>query len=89
MRAMPIIKAAVKHLRQSEKRRKVNRYAKDNLKQTLKDALKLAKGKQLDELEKNLSKIFSVIDKAAKNNLLHKNNAARKKARLARIVKGK
>ena len=36
---------------------------------------------------KMLSSAFAVIDKAAKKGLIKKNNAARKKARLARLVK--
>lgn len=83
---MPIIKAAVKHLRQSEKRRKINRQAKDHLKDAIKEMMKLARAKKLDEFKKRLPDIFSLIDKAAKNNLIHKNNAAHKKSRMARLV---
>ena len=83
---MPIIKAAIKHLRQSEKRRKVNRAMKDNLKSEFKEMIKLAKEKKFDDFKKRLPEAFSVIDKAAKNNLIHKNNAANKKARLARFL---
>lgn len=86
---MPIIKAAIKHFRQSEKRRKVNRSMKDTLKESLKTLLKLAKNKEFEEFKKMLPSVMSVIDKAAKNNLLHKNNAARKKSRLSKIVKSK
>ena len=83
---MPIIRAAVKHLRQSEKHRRVNRFMKDRLKVDLKEMMKLAGQKKLDEFKKRLPATVSLIDKAAKNNLLHKNNAARKKAKLARLI---
>ncbi len=39
------------------------------------------------EAVKMLSSAFSIIDKAAKSNVIKKNNAARKKSRLARITK--
>ncbi len=83
---MPIIKAAIKHLRQSEKRRKVNRLAKDRLKESIKEMIKLAKAKKFDEFKKRLPEVVSLIDKAAKNNLIHKNNAAHKKSRLAHLA---
>lgn len=35
----------------------------------------------------NLSTVYSAIDKAVKRGILHKNNAARKKALLARAMK--
>jgi small subunit ribosomal protein S20 len=37
--------------------------------------------------EENLARAMSAIDKAAKKGILHKNNAARKKARLAKLLK--
>lgn len=83
---MPIIKAAVKALRQSEKHRKVNRVMKDHLKEALKDILKLAQDKKIDEAKKMLSSVTSLIDKAVKNHLLPKNTASRKKSRLARLL---
>ncbi len=37
--------------------------------------------------EKLLSSAFAIIDKAAKKGVIKKNNAARKKSRLAKLVK--
>lgn len=82
---MPIIKAAIKALRQSEKRRAVNRSAKEQLREEFKEMKKLAVAKKFDEFKKRLPQAMRVIDKAAKNNLLHRNNAARKKSLLARL----
>ncbi|MFQ3614362.1 MAG: 30S ribosomal protein S20, partial [Cyanobacteriota bacterium] len=39
------------------------------------------------EIQSAMSAAFSRIDKAAKTGVLHKNTAARRKARLARVVK--
>ena len=83
---MPIIKAAIKHLRKSEKYRKVNRANVHELKQAIKDIKKLALAKKKDEFTKRLPAVFSIIDKAAKRNLIHVNNAARKKSALSHAL---
>ena len=38
-------------------------------------------------VKESMSAAFSKIDKAVKRGVLHKNNGARKKARLARVLK--
>jgi small subunit ribosomal protein S20 len=38
-------------------------------------------------VKKSLSKAFSLIDKAVKKNILHKNNGANKKSKINKIVK--
>lgn len=83
---MPIIKAAIKALRQSEKRRKVNRAMKDAMKKAIKEIKKLAASKNFDEFKKKLPSVTSIIDKAAKHHLIHRNNAARKKSLLAHYL---
>lgn len=84
---MPIIKAAIKHLRQSEKRRKVNRALKEKVKSAIKEMVKLSRDKKYDEMQKKLSSAYSIIDKAAKCHIIHKNNASRKKSRIAHLLK--
>lgn len=83
---MPIIKAAKKHLRKSLKLRKSNTEMKNLIKKNIKEMLKLAREKKTDEFKSKLPKIMSLIDKAAKKHLIHKNNAARKKSRLSHIL---
>ncbi|MFA6521365.1 MAG: 30S ribosomal protein S20 [Candidatus Gracilibacteria bacterium] len=83
---MPIIKAAIKDLRQSEKHRNANRLQKDAYKTGIKQLVKLVTLKKVDEAAKQLPAVFSLIDKAARHNLLHKNNASRKKSSLSRLV---
>lgn len=83
---MPLIRAAIKHLRKSQKLRTANRKVKDTMKQLVKDALKLGREKKIDELRNKLPDVFSIIDKATKKNLIHKNNAAHKKSRLSKLV---
>ncbi|MFA6305531.1 MAG: 30S ribosomal protein S20 [Candidatus Gracilibacteria bacterium] len=81
---MPVIKSAEKQMRQSLKKRDRNTPLRSELKSVFKKALKLLKDGQVAEAEKFMTKAYSVIDTAAKKNLIHKNNAARKKSRLAK-----
>lgn len=83
---MPIIQASIKDLRKSRKHREVNKVAKNKLKDSIKEIKRLITDGKRDEAQRKLSEVVSVIDKAAKNNLLHKNNAARKKSALARLL---
>jgi small subunit ribosomal protein S20 len=83
---MPIIKAAIKHLRKSEKQRAVNRMRKNRLKDTMKEMIKLAAAKKRDEFAKKLPEAMSLIDKSTKGHIIHRNNAARKKSRLAHLL---
>jgi small subunit ribosomal protein S20 len=56
------------------------------MKEIIKKVAKTAKTNK-EEAVKMLSNAYSIIDKAAKRGVIKKNNAARKKARLSRIVK--
>lgn len=73
-------------MRQAVKAQARNYETRDNLKKVIKDLLKLVKAGSMAEAIQMLPKAYSVIDTAMKKNIIHKNNAARKKARLARSV---
>lgn len=77
---MPIIKSAIKKMRQDEVRRARNAQFKRNLKA----AIKAFQAKLTPETFK---KAQSEIDKAVKKNILEKNTAARRKANLAKAAK--
>ncbi|MDO8260258.1 MAG: 30S ribosomal protein S20 [Candidatus Magasanikbacteria bacterium] len=76
---MPLIKSAIKKMRQDKARTLRNRAKID----ALKKAIKLATLKPSTE---NLSKAFSNLDKAAKKGLIPKSRANRKKSRLSKKV---
>ncbi len=78
---MPIIKSAIKKMRQDEKRTAANRAKK----RRLREILKLTKEKPTIQ---NLARAFSLLDKGAKTHLIHKNKAARLKSRLSKLIKG-
>ena len=77
---MPIIKSAIKRMRQTAKRRARNVTAKRDLKGAVKAFLASPDAK-------NLSAAQSELDTMVKKNLLPKNTASRRKAQLARVAK--
>jgi len=83
---MPIIKSAKKQMRQNKKNQAKNLKNKKLMKKSIKNMDTLIKSKKADEAKAELPKTFSVIDSCEKKNILHKNNAARKKARLNKLV---
>jgi small subunit ribosomal protein S20 len=82
---MPNKKAAIKDLRQTEKRTLRNSLIKRNIKEIIKRGKKAAMGGQkVDEITKELQK---AVDKAVKTNILKGNTGNRKKSRFADMVK--
>ena len=77
---MPIIKSAVKRMRQTAKRRERNVGIKKDIKGAVKAFV-------AEPSAKNLSKAQSELDKAVKKGLIKKNTAARRKSSLAAAAK--
>ena len=82
-------KSAKKRIDINKRNRLRNRFYKSSLKTLMKKFLKelnvSKESKNPDDrkkVQKTFNSIYSLIDKAAKKNVLHKNNAARKKAQL-------
>lgn len=82
---MPITKSAKKAIRGSARKRAVNDRRKKEMKEMIKKIEKLVKADK-KEAQKILSITYKAIDKATKGGIIKKNNAARKKSRLARIT---
>jgi len=76
-------KSALKRIRQSKKKRLYNRLNKKRVKEAIK-AVKTAENFQ-DAFEK-LKLASKVLDKVAAMGVLHKNNVANKKSKLALFV---
>ncbi len=83
---MPITQSAKKAIRGSLRKKAFNDARKRAMKEIIKKVEKATK-KDKAEAVKMLSSAFQIIDKAAKRGVIKKNNASRKKARLARITK--
>ena len=80
---MPQRKCAVKRLRVDKKRRLLNIRLKEELKKALKNIQSLLAAKNTAEAKEALKKVSSKLDKAVSKGLLKKNQANRKKSRLA------
>lgn len=86
IKSMPITQSAKKAIRNSLRKKGYNDRSRRAMKEVIKKIQKAAKTDK-KEAAKMLSGAFAIIDKAAKSNVIKKNNAARKKSRLSRIVK--
>ena len=79
---MPITSSAKKALRQQKRRARENKRTRRRYKEAIKKFLKRPG-------EKTLSLAYSLIDRAAKKNVIHPNKAKRLKSRLAKIKRKK
>ena len=86
---MPITTSAKKALRSSLQKNAVNDRTKKKLKEGAKSIEKLVVAKKFADAKAALSSAYSAIDKAAKNGVIKKNTASRKKSRLSRMAKAK
>ncbi len=82
---MPITKSAKKAMKQAKKRLIARKPYKTQVKTVIKKLLELSK-KDKDAATKELAKAYKIIDTATKKHILHRNNAARKKSRLAKAI---
>jgi small subunit ribosomal protein S20 len=83
---MPITQSAKKAIRGSLRKKAFNDQRKKTMKEIIKKIEKVVKTDK-KEAEKMLSVAFKAIDKSAQKGVIKKNNAARKKSRLAKLVK--
>lgn len=74
---MPLLKQARKKMRHDKRRTQQNTQKKVALK-------KLIKTMRKTPAAKNLTAVYSALDKAVKTNLIHKNRANRLKSRLSK-----
>ena len=87
-------KSAEKRIEINERNRLRNRFYKSSVRTLIKvffkdlEVYKTSKNlEDKENLQKNLSSVYSLIDKGTKKNIFHKNAAARKKAKLAAHLK--
>ncbi|HOM33388.1 MAG TPA: 30S ribosomal protein S20 [Candidatus Paceibacterota bacterium] len=81
---MPITKSAKKALRQSEKRRLINKKNNKIVKAEIKKLQKLIDSNKINEAKEQLKIVYKKLDKAAKTNLIKDNKASRLKSRLTK-----
>ena len=87
-------KSAKKRIQVSERNRLINKSYKSTVKTLTKKTFENCEKYQKDPNEENknlvkasLNRAFSLIDKAVKKNILHKNNGANKKSKINKFVK--
>ena len=87
-------KSAKKRIQIAERNRLINKSYKSTVKTLTKKTLDNCEKYKKDPSEDNknlvqlsLNNVFSLIDKAVKKNVLHKNNGANKKSRINKFVK--
>ena len=83
---MANIKSAKKRVLVAKRNEERNVAFKSSIKTAVKKALALANGEDKEALNKALSKVYQLCDKAVSKGILHKNTAARKKSRLTLAI---
>lgn len=83
---MPITKSAQKALRQNIRRRARNRVYKEKIRKLVKAVQGLVSEKKIEEAKKILPQLYKMLDKAAKEGVIKKNTAARKKSRMTKLI---
>jgi len=74
-------KSAIKRIRNSEVKKQRNRYQHKTVRTAMKKFFEITKKK---DAEKELPLLNSMIDKLAKNNIIHDNKASNLKANIAK-----
>ena len=83
---MANIASQIKRNRQNEKRRLRNKAARSEMKTRVRRALEAAEAGNAEEARQLLRLAQSTIDGAVAKNVMHRNTASRRKARLSRRV---
>jgi len=76
---MPVLESSKRTLRAARRKAVFNTRVRNLYKEVLKKARK-------NPTEANIKKAYSLLDKAAKTNVIHKNKAARLKSRLMKLA---
>ncbi|HEV8370026.1 MAG TPA: 30S ribosomal protein S20 [Pyrinomonadaceae bacterium] len=79
---MPNHKSSEKRVRQSEKRRAINRGHRTKVRTYIKKLRSVLESGEKEQIKQILPEAVSVIDKSVQKGVLHKNAAARYKSRL-------
>jgi small subunit ribosomal protein S20 len=80
------IKSAIKRNKQNEKKRVRNRVYRGEARTYVARARTAIQGKDSEAAKAATLEAISALDKAAQKGVLHKNNAARRKSRLMKLL---
>lgn len=79
-------KSALKQARQNERRRTANRIYRSAARTHVKRARQLIGTGDLEQAQLQVDSAISALDRAAERGIIHKNNAARRKSRLMKLL---
>jgi small subunit ribosomal protein S20 len=79
-------KSAIKRIRSSERKRKINQVHRSRARTYIKGTRHLVAAGQFEEAEAMAQLAISALDRAAQNGVIHKNNASRRKSRLMHLL---
>ncbi len=83
---MPNTKSAMKAMRNSRRRNAINIRTRSKFKSAVKETRENIANGDAKASAESLKKAMSMLDKAVKKDVLHKNTASRKKSRLAKAL---
>jgi small subunit ribosomal protein S20 len=78
--------SAIKRIRSSAKRRERNQYYRSTTGTFIKKTRRLIEQNKLEEAQAAARQAIRYLDKSAEKGIIHKNNAARRKSRLMRLL---
>lgn len=81
---MPNIKSAKKRVLVNTKKTEQNKIIRSAVKTDVKKILALIKDGNIEEAKASLPGVFAALDSAVSKNIIHKNNAANKKAKISK-----
>ena len=79
-------KSAIKRIRSSERRRRINQVHRSRARTFIKKTRSLIDAGRYDEAEAMAHEAVKALDRAAQKGVIHRNNAARRKSRLLQAV---
>lgn len=85
---MPTSISSKKRVRQTEARSLRNKHTRGAMKTSVRVLEEAVRAGKKAEATAALTAVYQRLDKAAKRRVIHPNNAANQKARLARLVRG-
>lgn len=84
---MPRLKSAIKRVRTSERNRVHNLTYRTKIKTLIKKVFNFVSKKDAASAISSANEAFAAIDRAASKNIIHLNNAARKKSKISMWLK--
>lgn len=79
-------KSAIKRIRSSERKRRINQVHRSRARTYVKNTRRLIASGELQDAEVMAQRAISALDRAAQKGIIHRNNAARRKSRLLRAL---